>query len=148
VNTQDRNIEVLLDIFRALEHRDPGHPDMEQLQQLIQPEVELHWPPSLPYGGTTRGLQPDGPAWSDTWDALQPTPAERRMNPRVIGANDRGEVVILYHQRGVSGTGERFDTEVVGVYEIRDGKLARAQMFYFDEAATNQFLKNAARQHA
>ncbi len=65
------------------------------------------------------------------------------MDPRVIGANE-GEVVILYHQRGVSAPGERFDGEVLGLYQLRDFKLARAQMFYFDEAAAAAFLERAA----
>jgi hypothetical protein len=46
------------------------------------------------------------------------------MDPQVIGADER-QVVILYHQRGVSPSGERFDGEVVGLYNLRDFKLAR-----------------------
>jgi ketosteroid isomerase-like protein len=67
------------------------------------------------------------------------------MDPQVIGADDR-QVVILYHQRGVSPSGERFDGEVIGLYDMRDFKLSRAQMFYFDEAALVQFLQRAARE--
>jgi len=29
---------------------------------------------------------------------------------------------------------------VIGLYQLRDFKLARAQMFYFDEAAAARFL--------
>jgi hypothetical protein len=29
---------------------------------------------------------------------------------------------------------------VLGLYQLREGKLARAQMFYFDTAATLSFL--------
>ena len=59
-------------------------------------------------------------------------------------AADDHQVVILYHQRGISPSGELFDGEVIGLYELRDFKLARAQMFYFDEAAVSRFLKRAA----
>jgi ketosteroid isomerase-like protein len=65
------------------------------------------------------------------------------MDPQVIGATDH-RVVILYHQRGVSPTGERFDGEVIGLYEMREFRLARAQMFYFDEEACARFLARAA----
>jgi ketosteroid isomerase-like protein len=65
------------------------------------------------------------------------------MNPRVIGTDDH-EVAILYHQRGVSPSGERLDAEVIGLYELRDFTLSRAQMFYCDEAVTAQFLSRAA----
>ena len=68
-----------------------------------------------------------------------------RWDPQVIGA-DENQVVILYHQRGVSPSGERFDGEVIGLYEVRDFKLSRAQMFYFDEAALARFLQQAAQE--
>jgi hypothetical protein len=32
---------------------------------------------------------------------------------------------------------------VLGLYQIRDGKFARAQMFYFDTAAALRFLDEA-----
>jgi hypothetical protein len=38
---------------------------------------------------------------------------------------------------------ERFDGEVLGVYGVRDGKFARAQMFYLDSAAVLRFLDAA-----
>jgi ketosteroid isomerase-like protein len=140
----ENNIQFMLDLFRAIEQRDPHNPKPEQEAQFYTSDVEFHWPPSLPYGGSSRGLKRSGPAWSDTWNPLQPTAAERRMDPRVVGANDR-EVAILYRQRGVSQSGDRFDGEVLGLYEVRDGKLARAQMFYFDEAALVRFLASAKR---
>lgn len=140
MNTADRNIQTVLNIFRALEEREGNDRSMERFLQLSHSDIELCWPPSLPYGGSSHGLQPTGPSWIDVWDPLQPTPAERRMNARVIAANDRNEVVVVYRQRGVNSSGEQFETEVVGIYELREEKLARAQMFYFDEAGTNLFL--------
>jgi ketosteroid isomerase-like protein len=143
MSARDRNVEVMLKIFRALEERDPGRRNVNEREEaLYQPDVEFHWPAALPYGGTFRGK--DATIWSATWNPLQPTAAERKMDPRIIGADDH-QVVILYHQRGVSPSGERFDGEVIGLYELRDFKLSRAQMFYFDEAALTQFLQRAAR---
>jgi ketosteroid isomerase-like protein len=140
----EKNIQVMAGLFRAIEQRDPEHPRLDLEAQFYTPDVEFNWPPSLPYGGTSRGLKRAGPAWSDTWNPLQPTAAERRMDPRFVAANDT-EVVVLYHQRGVSPSGERFDGEVLGLYELRESKLARAQMFHFDEAALVRFLANAKR---
>jgi len=34
------------------------------------------------------------------------------------------------------------DCEVLGLYEVRDGLLYRAQMFYFDGAAVRKFLQS------
>jgi len=66
------------------------------------------------------------------------------MDPRVIAAHE-DDVVVLWHQRGLSSKGARFDGEVLGMYTFRDGKLARAQMFYFDSAAVAKFLSEAGR---
>jgi ketosteroid isomerase-like protein len=67
------------------------------------------------------------------------------MDPRVVAANE-DEVVVLWRQRGLSPAGERFDGEVLGLYQIREGKLARAQMFYFDTLAVASFLDKAIKQ--
>jgi ketosteroid isomerase-like protein len=131
------NIQLLLEVFSAIERRDD-----RRFRELLDPDFELHWPPSLPYGGTARGPVPSGPTWGATWSPLQPTEAERRMDPRVVAASE-DEVVVLWRQRGVTPAGARFDGEVLGLYQVRGGKLARAQMFYFDTAPLVTFLAMA-----
>jgi ketosteroid isomerase-like protein len=64
------------------------------------------------------------------------------MDPRVI-ATDGETVVVMYRQRAVAASGERLDAPVLGLYHVRDGKLARAQMFHFDTAAIMRFLAEA-----
>jgi len=128
---------VILEIFGAIERR-----DLQRLVELCHSDVEFHWPPALPYGGTSRGLRTDPLSWGHTWLPLQPTDGERKMDPRVVAASD-DEVVVLWRQRGVSPSGDRFDSPVLGLYEFRDGKLARAQMFYFDPTAAVDFLARA-----
>ncbi len=128
------NVRVVLDIFSAIERRDE-----RRFLELSHPDLEIHWPPSLPYGGTSRHLKHKSPTWEKTWFPLQPTEAERRMDPRVVAASE-DEVVVLWRQRGVTPTGDGFDGEVLGLYQIRGGKLARAQMFYFDTAELVSFL--------
>jgi uncharacterized protein len=132
--------ELMLAIFDAIERR-----DARRFTELVHPDFEIHWPPSLPYGGTYRDLDAearrDRPTWTGTWNPLQPTAAERRMDPRVVATNEQsGEVVVLWRQRGRRPDGRRFDGPVLGLYEVRDGRLARAQMFYFDTAALTGFL--------
>src|SRR5262249_30620475 len=53
---RDRNVRVMLDLFRAIEERDPNHRNVERELSFYQPDVEFHWPAALPYGGTFRGL--------------------------------------------------------------------------------------------
>jgi ketosteroid isomerase-like protein len=135
----NESVTIVLEAFCAVEQRDEEH-----LLELYHPEVEFRWPPSLPFGGSSRGgaRERSGPSWSDVWDPLQPTDAERRMDPRVVAATEQ-EVVVLWRQRGLSPSGERFDGEALGLYEVRDGKFARAQMFYFDAVAVQRFLASA-----
>jgi uncharacterized protein len=127
----NENTEVMLGIFSAIERR-----DFQRLLDLCQPDVEFFWPPSLPYAGGERG------AWAQTWVPLQPTETERRMDARVVAASGN-EVVVLWQQRGVSRAGDRFDGPVLALYQLRDGKLARAQMFYFDTVGVAGFLAKA-----
>ena len=135
--TDHANMRVILEIFGAIERR-----DQQRLVELCHADVEFHWPPVLPYGGTSRGLKTEPPSWGHTWIPLQPTDAERKMDPRIVAASD-DEVVVLWRQRGVSPRGDRLDSPVLALYEIRDGKLARAQMFYFDPTAAVDFLATA-----
>jgi ketosteroid isomerase-like protein len=137
MSSREINVEVMRKLFRAVEDHDE-----ESVLGLYQPDVEFHWPPSLPYGGSRRGLRATGPTWGETWAVLQPTEAERKMDPRFVAASDN-EVVVLWHQRGRSPNGAKFDGEVLGLYQLRDGRLARAQMFYFDTVAVNNFLARA-----
>ncbi len=134
VSKEEQNSKTIRAVFRSIEQRDDT-----QNALLFQPDFEIHWPPSLPYGGTFRGLAPRKNGWNETWNPLQPTEAERKMNARVIAAHDN-DVVVLWHQRGLSPKGVHFDGEVLGLYNFRDGKLARAQMFYFDTIAVHEFL--------
>lgn len=133
------SVAIVLEAIRAVEERDD-----ERLLELYHPDREFHWPSSLPFGGSSRGGVKDrpGPSWSEVWEPLQPTRAEQRMDPRVVAAT-RKEVVVLWHQRAVSLSGERFDGEALGLYEVRDGRFFRAQMFYFDAVAVQRFLAAA-----
>jgi len=138
MSSKEKNAEVMLKVFSAIEQRDQPL-DPQRALDLFQPDVEFSWPLSLPYGGISHGLRPEGPTWRGTWDALQPTEAERRLDPRVVAASEE-EVVVLWRQRGISPAGDRIDTPVLGLYRLREGKLARAQMFYFDTPAVLGFL--------
>lgn len=140
IKGKDENVQIILQIFAAIERR-----DVQAMASLLQPDVEFVWPAPLPYAGVSRLSEAKHPGWGETWIPLQPTEAERRMDPRVIAASD-DEVVVLWHQRGKSQTGERFESEVLGLYRFRQGRLARAQMFDFDAEGAAQFLARARTQ--
>lgn len=129
---------IVLEAFAAVEGRNE-----QRLLELYHPQVEFHWPPSLPYGGFYGGARPNSRrSWREVWGPLQPTEQERSMSPRLVAAGG-SEAVVLWRQRGLSPGGDRFDAEVLGLYEVRNGKFARAQMFYFDTDAVARFLDRA-----
>ena len=81
--------DVVLGVIKAVEERDG-----EKLFELYHDDVELHEAPSLPYGGTVKGVPslkeqletaPED-TWLGTWGPVQPTEAERRFDPRVLSA--------------------------------------------------------------
>lgn len=140
------NAEVVLAVFRAVEER-----DREALFELYHDDVELHEAPSLPYGyegivgkEALREQLENAPetTWLGTWDPLQPTEAERRMDPQVI-ATSGDEVVVRYTTHAIAPDGERFESPVVALYEVRDGRLVRARMFHYDTAGFIAFLERA-----
>ena len=143
--SEKENAELILEVIDAVEER-----DAERLFANYHEEVEFYDASSLPYGGSFRGKaeivarffeDPDD-TWLGTWGPLQPTETERRMDPRIV-ATSGDEVVVLYNQRALGPNGERFDGPCMGLYEVREGKLARAQMFHYDTAAIADFLRRA-----
>lgn len=130
MNTQGR-IRLVLEAFDAVERRDRA-----RLNALYHADVEFHWPPSLLIAW-------DGNATMEGWDQVQPTAAERRMDPRVAAADE--DVVVQWHWRARGLDGELFETPVLGVYRVRDGKLADARMFFFDDASAVDFLNGVRR---
>ena len=140
----DANVRVVLEVFAAIEQRDAA-----RFLAHTHPDCTICWPPSLPWNDELPG-RPDkhrhhARSWLEVWAPLQPTPAERQMHPEVIAAAD-DRVVVRWHQRGRSPTGLSFDGQVLGLYQLREGRLARAQMFYFDPDAVKRFLADAAGQ--
>jgi ketosteroid isomerase-like protein len=132
-------VDVVLSAFHAVEERDE-----QALARLYHPQIEFCWPESLPYGPSRREhdmLAAGGRTWAQAWDPFQGAD-ERKMDPRVVAASE-DEVVVLWQQRGRGADGQYFDMPVLGLYSVRDGKLARAQMFYFDTVPVLEFLNTA-----
>lgn len=132
--------DVVLAVLRAVETR-----DIERLPTMYHPEIEFRWQPALPWGGVYKGFGEVGPmseAFAAIWGPLQPTDRERRMDPRIV-ASDGPDVVVNYCWRARDAEGRAFETETLAHYRVREGKLAGAQMFYYDLAGLLDFLAGA-----
>lgn len=129
---------VVLEAFAAVDSRDD-----ERLARVAHPNVSFLWPESLKpqLFRTESGARPK--SWDELWEPFQPRPqfATRQMDPQIIASNGN-LVVVLWRQRGVNERNERLDCEVLGLYEVRDNLLYRAQMFYDDAVAVRRFLQS------
>ena len=127
---------TVLAAIEAVEQR-----DFDRLAALYYPGVRFEWPPGLPYSGRYEGdeIVTMSQRFSSVWGALQPTDAERRMEPTVVAAAD-DTVVVQYVTRGVDRHGRRFETPVLARYQAKDGRLADAQMYYWDLVGLRRFL--------
>ena len=82
-------------------------------------------------------------AFAEVWGPLQPTARERRTDPALVSAS--GDcVTVRYTWRGQSQLGRRFATDTLANYDVRGGRLSRAEMFYFDHAGLCEFVAHAA----
>ena len=129
---------IVLEAFTAVDTR-----DCERLRRISHPEALFVWPESLQPSHFRTVQGKPATSWEEVWESFQPLPEfiTRKMNPQIVASND-ALVTVLWHQRGVNRHGERLDCEVLGLYEVRDGLLYRAQMFYFDAAAVRKFLQS------
>jgi ketosteroid isomerase-like protein len=135
-----QSADVVMRILQAIERR-----QLDRLPDLFHPEIEFHWPPGLPHSGDFTGsaVAEGNKRFAATWMPLQPTEETRRMNPRVLAASDDGRVIVHYIWQGQDAAGRRFATETLADYQVRDGRLARAQMFYYDLPGMIAFLESA-----
>lgn len=136
---QRSNPEIVLDVLDAVATR-----DIERLRTLYHPEIEFNWPPSLPYGGTYRGadVATMNYRFGSVWVPLQPTEAERRMDPIVVCASGN-DVIVRYVWKGRDSVGRSIAADTLAHYEVRDGKLARAKMYHYDLTGLLDFLSAA-----
>ena len=132
-------MDVVLRAIRFVEERDG-----DALAALYDPEIEFGWPLGLPYGGWHRGADVESMSvrFASLWEPLQPTETERRMDPVVVAASE-GTVVIDYQWRAQDGRGRRFSTPTLARYDVRAGRLRRAQMFHFDVPGMLALLREA-----
>ncbi|MEO7549200.1 MAG: nuclear transport factor 2 family protein [Ramlibacter sp.] len=126
-------------IFSAVERRDRA-----QLDALYHPQVTFVWPAPLPYGGTHTGdaIKEMTARFTQTWDPLQPEPADRRLDPELVAAS-QGEVVFRYLLKGRDSSGHTHSADTLARYTMQDGRLFRAQMYCFELLDLLTFLATA-----
>ncbi|MGH3557449.1 MAG: nuclear transport factor 2 family protein [Mycobacterium sp.] len=134
------DVDVVRRLFDAVERRDG-----DELLACYAEDIEITEAAALPYGGTYRGR--DGALahalrFLAAWNPYQ-GPEELKLDPQFWG-DGAGTVCVLFHHRAFDPIRSvRLDALEVSIYQIRDGRVARSQMFHADSAAVAQFLHDA-----
>jgi ketosteroid isomerase-like protein len=135
-------VEVVRRLFAAVEER-----DLEAALACYSDDVEIHEADVLPYGGIWRGREgaaAHAVGFMRAWAALQ-GPRERQLDAQFWG-DGAGTVCGLFRHRAVDPVGgARIDAPEVGIYQVRDERVVRSQMFHADSAAVIGFLLDAGR---
>jgi ketosteroid isomerase-like protein len=134
------DVDVVRRLFDAVESR-----DQDEVLSCYAEDVEIHEAAVLPYGGIWRGHEgalAHAQAFLATWDRYQ-GPDEVKLDARFWG-DDAGTVCVLFRHRAVDPhRGVRLDCPEVSIYNVRDGKVVRSQMFHADSSAVAEFLTKA-----
>ncbi len=130
------NVETVRRLFRAVEER-----DLAGVLEVYDPEIVIHEANSLPYGGDHHGH--DGAkrhayGYLRAWNDLQ-SPQEKKLDATFVDAGDH--VVVHFRQRAHAVEGKNIDLPVVGVYEVRGGRVVESRMFNFDTVEISDFLE-------
>jgi len=130
------NIETVRRIMNAVRER-----NLTVLVDTYASDIEIHDAESLPYGGIYRGHQgmiENGMGFVRTWDLLQ-TSADRDPEAVIFGSGD--QVVALWRLKASGKDGQRLDRPAISLFQLRDRKVVRLQMFHYDTAAIGRFLQ-------
>jgi ketosteroid isomerase-like protein len=131
-------IDVVRRLFDAVERR-----DLETVLDCYDADVEIVEAASLPYGGTYRGhegARRHAAGFVSIWGPLQ-TPAEHRLDAEFCDGPGDTVVALFRHRAFNPITDERFDEPELSVYEVRDGKVVRSQMFHADSLSVAGFAR-------
>jgi ketosteroid isomerase-like protein len=97
--------------------------DEDGLRAVLHEDAELHQPPTLPYGGVYRG--PD--AMMELWKNV--------ILPMADATDFFLDAMVVDGEHGMVVAGSKMNDKPVLAceqYTVRDGRIARIRMFWFD----------------
>ncbi len=104
--------------------------DWDGVEQLLSPDLVIHEPPSLPYGGEWRGRDALRRLFAKVmgyWDAPG-------VEPISIVGDDTHVVALLRFTMTSRATGETFTQPVAEVSTLAGGLVTEMRIHYFDSA--------------
>jgi ketosteroid isomerase-like protein len=119
--TEQNNADAVVRLYDAFARR-----DIPAALATMADDVEWHESDELPWGGTQHG--PDRVAQYIFAAALEVVPNLQVTPDQLIASGDTVSVTHRYTGTGFL-TGRQLDVPGIGVYDLRDGKIARYRQF-------------------
>lgn len=124
------NVEIIREFLEAFNRRDSA-----ACLDAIDPDVEWHPPPDIPYAAVATGRDAMIANWRDwlgAWD-------DYRFVPEEILEGSEGTVLVFAQEsgRGKDSGVEVRSRRITGVYDLRHGKIVRFKA-YLDRAEALQ----------
>ena len=113
--------ELVRSIYEAF-----GRGDVPAVLGAMADDIEWHEAEGMPYGGIHHG--PNGVVQGVFGPQLEDIPDFTVTPEELIASGDQVAVVARYRGTGAA-SGERLDLQVVHVFDVRDGKIARFRQF-------------------
>jgi ketosteroid isomerase-like protein len=114
------NVDVIQGLWDAF-----GKGDLDKAVAGIADDAEVVFPESLPWGGSHRG--PEG--FRDALATLVASFDSFSAKPeKILGADD-DHVTVITRATGKTKNGKAFEGRVAWIYQLRDGKVIRAEAF-------------------
>jgi ketosteroid isomerase-like protein len=120
---EDRNLAIAKAAYAAA-----ARGDWETFMKEVTDETEFHEAPSLPYGGTYRGLADilRGAKWmAGAWEDFK---------FQILQYTAGGDLVVVHVLISGMGrkTGKSFSMPIMEMWRFKDGKVTELRPFYFD----------------
>jgi ketosteroid isomerase-like protein len=118
---EDQNTEVVRGIYEAF-----GRGDVPNVLGAMSDDVEWHAAEGLPFGGVHRGRDA---IVQGVFGPLMANIPDFSINPeQFLASGDTVASIVNYKGTG-NATGKQLDLQVVHVWNVRDGKIARIRQF-------------------
>lgn len=120
---EDKNLAIAKAAYEA-----SARGDWDSFMKEVTDETEFHEPPSLPYGGTYRGVADiiRGAKWMvGAWDDFK---------FQILEYTAGGDLVIVHLLISGMGrkTGKSFSMPIMEMWRFKEGKVIELRPFYFD----------------
>jgi ketosteroid isomerase-like protein len=117
----EQSIEVVRGMYEAF-----GSGDVPAVLGAMAADIEWHEAEGMPYGGVYHG--PDEVAQSVFGPQIEDIPDFALAPEQLIASGDTVAAVVRYTGTG-KATGRALNLQVVHVWDVRDGKIARFRQF-------------------